>query len=453
MKNIPKVPFIVLLSVLISPIVIGIALLAFEGTTYMLPKTHFYFVLASAFVSFLLAVFAFKEHKKSDNMTTFMVALGFMGVAILYAFHGLITPRYSLFTFTNAAQQINAFVFFGDMSRLWIAVLLFVPARIVIKNTDPLNKRYVMILTGVLLLMFSLIIVHYPHILPAVKAADGSDTLFTILFKVTTLIIIGIVSIRYYDSYKIKNNLSMLMLTIGTLFIFQAIVIFMISTPWGLIWWFAHFLYLFSYISIAIGIIYNYKKEDTIEYFDAMAQIQHYVDSLNHSNDQLRILATTDSLTGLYNRDYMLEHIDNRLLVTSLPFSVLFLDLNDFKTINDQYGHHIGDGVLVTISNRLTKALPKESVIGRIGGDEFIVILDTIDKEAIKKYCDNLFERLLQPIPNKQALEVTVSIGIALSPQDGQSIDDLIRHSDQAMYAAKQHETTCSVTFYDEIPT
>ena len=171
--------------------------------------------------------------------------------------------------------------------------------------------------------------------------------------------------------------------------------------------------------------------------------------------DQLRHQAFHDSLTGLANRALFANRVEHALIRSArrgAPLAVLYLDLDDFKTINDTIGHADGDDLLVTVADRLRASLRMGDTAARLGGDEFAVLLDelTDDTEALV-----VAERILaalQPPFVLQGREVTTgaSIGIAISDLGG-SADDLLRNADVAMYMAKSQGKNRCVTFAPEM--
>lgn len=153
-------------------------------------------------------------------------------------------------------------------------------------------------------------------------------------------------------------------------------------------------------------------------------------------------LAMQDVLTGLPNRAAMKEQINSRLsTLTSDGGSValLLLDLDRFKMINDTYGHHIGDELIIEVSKRLTGLLHPEDAIGRLGGDEFVVIMNHPENEQqVIQLCQQIIEQLTAPVMLEgNRLWVGVSIGIAVAPEQGTERQELMRKADIALYAAK----------------
>jgi diguanylate cyclase (GGDEF)-like protein len=153
-------------------------------------------------------------------------------------------------------------------------------------------------------------------------------------------------------------------------------------------------------------------------------------------------LALHDPLTGLPNRllfGLRLDHEVERAQRHHRTFALLYVDLDDFKPVNDQYGHRAGDKVLVEAGRRLRTALRRVDTVARIGGDEFMVILgDTEACEGATRVADKLIDTLRKPIAVSGGMvTVGASIGISFYPADGATADALIRQADRAMYRAK----------------
>ncbi len=153
-------------------------------------------------------------------------------------------------------------------------------------------------------------------------------------------------------------------------------------------------------------------------------------------------LALHDALTGLPNRlhfNLRLEHTLQRSLRGNRPFALLYLDLDEFKPINDQYGHKAGDAVLAETAHRLLATLRRADTVARIGGDEFMVIVEDIaGVDAVCQVANKLIKALGEPIAiGPHLAKAGVSIGISFFPMSGTDADALIRAADQAMYRAK----------------
>ena len=165
------------------------------------------------------------------------------------------------------------------------------------------------------------------------------------------------------------------------------------------------------------------------------------------SDMQRRLL--TDPLTGLANREALIRRVEDRIVQQRRrgdprPFGVLFIDINNFKTINDEFGHDIGDAVLQELGRRLSTAVRADDLVARFAGDEFLVMLDSVDRrEDAERVGANLEELLRQPLEiltgsKTLAPALGAAIGVAVYPEDGQDVDTLVRHADQQMYLRKR---------------
>lgn len=168
------------------------------------------------------------------------------------------------------------------------------------------------------------------------------------------------------------------------------------------------------------------------------------VTALVQAEDELRFLAHHDPLTKLINRSLFYDRLVSGLSTARRhqnSLAVLFLDVNDFKTINDTYGHAIGDGVLCTVAQRLESCLRETDTAARMGGDEFTVLLTDISSmEAVTHKIEQILTVLAEPLGEEFGgiSMPSCSIGVACYPADGDDADTLLRHSDSAMYTAKK---------------
>lgn len=165
------------------------------------------------------------------------------------------------------------------------------------------------------------------------------------------------------------------------------------------------------------------------------------ITDIKAQNEEIIYLAYHDTLTRLPNRTSLKEQLSHRFEhPNSAPFSLLFLDLDNFKNINDTMGHEIGDDVLVHISQRLCSVMGEGDFCARFGGDEFVLLLNHADAIEVGHFCNRLIEVIIEPLKiDELDFFLSCSIGIALYPDDAQSGDDLIKFADTAMYEAKRN--------------
>jgi len=155
---------------------------------------------------------------------------------------------------------------------------------------------------------------------------------------------------------------------------------------------------------------------------------------------QMESIATSDPLTGVLNRRGFERDAAQRLTDSAddATGALLFIDLNDFKQINDQYGHEIGDQLLTIASERLRRSLRSCDIIGRPGGDEFVALVPDVDDDVADKLASRLTNALEEPyLIGREKLQCAASIGLALYPKNASTLTGLLREADQAMYRAK----------------
>ena len=161
--------------------------------------------------------------------------------------------------------------------------------------------------------------------------------------------------------------------------------------------------------------------------------------ALRHAHEQARRLADIDPLTGLYNRrawSRLLPAIRDKVRARNAPLTVMFLDLDDFKRLNDQHGHAAGDEILLELARVLRSELREQDLIGRFGGEEFVVALPGIDAAHATRVAVRIGQRLELGSLEAIGVACTVSTGVA-SLQAHEDTDDLLRRADEAMYEAK----------------
>lgn len=171
--------------------------------------------------------------------------------------------------------------------------------------------------------------------------------------------------------------------------------------------------------------------------------------------NKIHYLANFDSLTGLPNREHMKEHIYHNLRLakrSNRPFTIMFLDLDHFKEINDSLGHSYGDILLQEVGKRLKIVLREEDTLSRLGGDEFIVLLPDTDSNGASQVAQKILEIISSPFAiENHELTITASVGIALYPVDGVDMELLLKNADSAMYRAKQEGRNTYCFFTEEM--
>jgi diguanylate cyclase (GGDEF)-like protein len=172
------------------------------------------------------------------------------------------------------------------------------------------------------------------------------------------------------------------------------------------------------------------------------AQLLQELVTLREREAQATRLADQDGLTGLYNRRRMLELLESAIADAARKeqcVGLLFIDLNGFKGVNDEYGHAAGDKILTTVATRIAARVRNSDVVCRYGGDEFVVVLPCVpDAGAVTKVADAIRERVSLPCWIKGTEQrLSASIGQAMYPHDGRTADELLKGADLAMYRLK----------------
>lgn len=193
-------------------------------------------------------------------------------------------------------------------------------------------------------------------------------------------------------------------------------------------------------------------------YFEAITRSekekQALIGQLEGEKRRAYELASHDHLTGLANRRMFMEFAASHLARARRSrqhYALMFVDLDRFKVINDTLGHRVGDLLLQIVGQRLREALRESDVIARFGGDEFVILLTGMEHETdVVAVAEKLVETIGRPCSNLDGHDVQVSpsIGVALYPRDGQTLDNLVRHADAAMYQSKKAGRG-TFTFFD----
>jgi diguanylate cyclase (GGDEF)-like protein len=159
------------------------------------------------------------------------------------------------------------------------------------------------------------------------------------------------------------------------------------------------------------------------------------------AEERIAHLAHYDALTDLPNRVLMRGHLEQRVaeLAQGKPFAILYIDIDEFKGVNDSFGHEIGDELLRHVAARLRSCVGPQDLVARLGGDEFAIVkAETRDRGQLTTLAEQILHSLRVPAHCKgQEVPIEASIGIAIAPDDGLSLEDLFKNADLAMYAAK----------------
>lgn len=168
--------------------------------------------------------------------------------------------------------------------------------------------------------------------------------------------------------------------------------------------------------------------------------ISEEINELRRAEQELVRMATHDPLTGLSNRSLLQNRINNAIesaQITNRQFAILFIDLDDFKAVNDRFGHSIGDQILIDIARVFEFSVRSSDIVARYGGDEFVILLEGIsDSQNVRDVAETISDNAVEYFIGLHIV-AGVSIGASLYPQHGTNGEDLIKAADKAMYKAK----------------
>ena len=158
-----------------------------------------------------------------------------------------------------------------------------------------------------------------------------------------------------------------------------------------------------------------------------------------------------DSLTNVYER-FSIENFARKLIEIDRSFSLILIDGDNFKNVNDSYGHKVGDIVIKIIAEKLKSVFEDIAFVGRFGGDEFMVVLpDVTDYDDVWQTCRNTFAEFKNfSVPNYPAISITITIGLSRFSTDGILYEDLFEKADKALYRGKQKGRACFIIYLDE---
>ena len=179
-----------------------------------------------------------------------------------------------------------------------------------------------------------------------------------------------------------------------------------------------------------------------ISLMDSHRRTNRLTDNLRQLNRQLELQARFDVLTGLANRhqmDVRMQDCLHSALLSKKPFAVIFFDIDHFKRINDIWGHHVGDELLINVAHRVTARLTREMTLARLGGDAFILLVPECDDDKLNALLSPLLDDIRRPLSLcGHTLTITLSAGVSLYPQHGETLHELKLKADAAMHNVKK---------------
>ncbi|MBN3817374.1 GGDEF domain-containing protein [Paraburkholderia sp. Se-20369] len=369
------------------------------------------------------------------------LTLGFLGFSLVYALHGAFTGM--------AHHNIWLFLLYGPASRLTMSTLIFVGQLAYSRPADSETKRTDRRVWTTWIALFVLIDVAVAGIAyspvagaPWVRISmEGGALLFS------TVNVVALVVRRIRSPLMTIYGISVASFALSS-------VAFILGRPWNHMWWLAHAIFAAGFVLLSFGVVQAFHTTRSFskiysqdELFarlrDAMARTQRALQELQRTNEKLEHMAATDPLTGAANRREFIDRVETEIVRAKrngAPLSLLSLDLDHFKAINDSYGHLAGDQVLQRFAVKCADAIRPYDGFARVGGEEFMVLLP----QAALDTAQSIAERIREAIAGTpfetgigKPIAVTVSVGISEFGRDGETIDAMLRKADERLYRAK----------------
>ncbi|HKP73848.1 MAG TPA: diguanylate cyclase [Pyrinomonadaceae bacterium] len=191
----------------------------------------------------------------------------------------------------------------------------------------------------------------------------------------------------------------------------------------------------------------HFHEHPLIPYFNVLTRlatflfVTSFVSALRRSHDHERELARTDDLTGVINRRSFFEAAQleiSRARRHKRPFTVAYMDVDDFKLINDRFGHSVGDTVLRTVSQTIKRTIRGIDVVARLGGDEFVILMPETDEEAAQIVVNRVHHDIMRTI-RENRWPITFSVGVVTWTTPPRTVDVMLKQADDAMYQVKNN--------------
>jgi two-component system, cell cycle response regulator len=394
-------------------------------------------ILTTCFVAYV----TWRCYRYSGEPFLRWMTLGSIGFALIYAPHGLFTGI--------SDTHLALFLLYGPASRLVMVLLLFVGLLRYAQGRDSLAERERFGRWWRWAAFFIVI-----DLLVALVAETSLLQLFSwrlwLEGNSLLLALIGVVIVF------VRHRASPLMMTFAlALSLFaQSSAAFLLAKPWNHLWWYAHGIFALGVFILNYGVVRAFHTTGAFSTVFSVEELMSRLRAekkntddallqLREANAELVRIASTDSLTGASNRRHFLECVElelERAGRNGSAMSLLALDVDLFKSVNDQYGHQTGDLVLKFIVEQITETLRLSDVIGRVGGEEFMILLPDTSKDAASVLAERIRSQVdrVPILLENGALHVTISIGVAEFGLDGNTIDEVFKVSDMRMYQAKR---------------
>lgn len=402
---------------------------------------HIIAITAATLEGLFVTYVTWRCYQSSGEPLLRWMTLGFLGFVLIYALHGAFTGL--------AHHNLWLFLLYGPASRLVMAILLLVGLLSYHRTPDAADQRMKPRRWLTWIGLFLLVDLAVAYVANSPIASDVAVRLSmeggALVFSTLNVIVL-----------LLRRNRSPLMVIFAisvTAFALSSLA-FILGRPWNHMWWLAHAIFAAGFFLLSYGVVQAFlttrsfstiysQEELMVRLSEAMAYTESALQELQRTNQKLGHLAATDPLTGADNRRRFIEQVEaeiGRIERGSAPFSVLALDLDNFKAINDRFGHQVGDDILKGFVQKCLDSIRPYDGVARVGGEEFMILLPQTSLDGARV----IAERLRTDVANtafesglQRLTVVTVSIGVSQSGRDGDTIDEILRVADQRLYHAK----------------
>jgi two-component system, cell cycle response regulator len=407
---------------------------------FMHHGVHEIAIAVSIAMSGFVAYVALQCYRNSGERFVGWLALAMIGETLIYLPHGLFTRL--------SHDHMALFLIFGPASRLVMAGLLLVGLASYDRSPHPPSRvaarpigRWIL---GFLVLDAALVWASLAH--------TSAMPVLRLVFEYAALGATGLAVLGAL--WKPRASPLMRLYTFSLVGFATASITFVIAAPWTHLWWYAHAVFAAAFLLLGYGVLRAYRATGAFSGVFSQEQLMEHLRSakqaaeqaalkLATANTQLELLATTDPLTHAANRRHFFEVTQRehqRSLRTGIAWSLMLIDLDHFKAINDAYGHPSGDRVLMSFIDVVQPMLRNGDLLGRIGGEEFAVLMPGADPDAACAAAERMrrtVEALKVPSLDGRMIDVSISIGVATWGRDTRDVSDVMNAADRRLYAAK----------------
>jgi two-component system cell cycle response regulator len=419
----------VLLAALVLAPAFGGAYLVWVGDLLPPYVSHRFHVAAIALATaegLFITYVALRSYLSSGEPFLRWLTLAFMGFSLVYAPHGFLTH--------TADRHPMLFLLYGPFSRLVMALcMLAASLRFGAAHAAPERRGGAMFWLGAVAL-FAIIDIAIAAI--ALSPAAGLPLVRIVPEAGACALSVG--SAAFLLFRLIRRSL-MPSVAVSAAYFAQSSYAFLIARPWTHLWWFAHVVFATGFMLLSFAVIRVFLSTHS---FSTVFSLEEVMQQLQRTRDNLARLASTDALTGTANRRHFFERAHEEAARTQRDgstVSFLAIDLDHFKAVNDEHGHGAGDEVLRQVAAAWRALLRPSDLIGRVGGEEFLIMLPHIGAAEAAAVAERLRQTAAALFIESGGarIAVTVSIGVAQYVAGGPALESVLQTADQLLYAAK----------------